>query len=44
MNEIVNRFKLAGDKFMHKMHLRQPRFTHSASGTFTKTNERIQKN
>ena len=43
MNEIVNRFKLAGDKFMPKMHLRQPRFTHSACRTFTKTKERIQK-
>ena len=27
MNEIVNDFLLAGDKFMPDMHLRQPRFT-----------------
>ena len=27
MNEIVNKFLLAGDKFMPEMHLRQPRFT-----------------
>ena len=24
MNEIVNKFLLAGDEFMHKMHLKQP--------------------
>ena len=43
MNEIVNKFLLAGDKFMPKMHLRQPVFTCSACGPFTKTKERIQK-
>ena len=43
MNEIVNKFLLAGDKFMPKMHLRQPGFTYSASGPFTKNKERIQK-
>ena len=26
MNEIVNNFLLAGDKFMPEMHLRQPQF------------------
>ena len=26
MNEIVNKFLLAGDKFMPEMHLRQPQF------------------
>ena len=36
MNEIVNKFLLAGDKFMPKMHLKQLRFTDSACGTFTK--------
>ena len=36
MNEIVNKFLLAGDKFMPEMHLRQPRFTHNACGPFTK--------
>ena len=30
MNEIVNKFLLAGDKSMH------PRFTYSACGPFTK--------
>ena len=43
MNEIVNKFLLAGDKFMPEMHLKQPRFTYSACGTFTKNKERIQK-
>ena len=32
MNEIVNKFLLAGDKFMPEMHLRQPGFTYSACG------------
>ena len=36
MNEIVNKFLLAGDKFMPEMHLKQPRFTCSACGPFTK--------
>ena len=43
MNEIVNKFLLAGDKFMSGMHLKQPGFTYSASGTFTKNKERIRK-
>ena len=43
MNEIVNKFLLAGDKFMLEMHLRQPEFTYSACGPFTKNKERIQK-
>ena len=34
---------LAGNKFMSEMHLKQPRFTHSACGPFTKIKERIQK-
>ena len=42
MNGIVNIFLLAGDKFMPEMHLKQPRFTYSASGPFTKNKERIQ--
>ena len=36
-------FLLAGDKFIPEMHLRQPGFTYSACGTFTKNKERIQK-
>ena len=43
MNEIVNKFFLAGNKFMPEMHLRQPGFTYSACGPFTKNKERIKK-
>ena len=43
MNEIVNKFLLAGDKFVPEMHLKQPGFTYSACGPFTKSKERIQK-
>ena len=43
MNEIVYKFLLAGDKFMSEMHLKQPGFTYSACGPFTKNKERIQK-
>ena len=43
MNRIVNKFLLAGDKFMPEMNLKQPGFTYSAFGTFTKNKERIQK-
>ena len=43
MNEIVNEFLLAGDKFMPKMHLKQPWFTYGACELFTKNRERIQK-
>ena len=43
MNEIVNKFLLAGDKFMPEMHLKQPGFTYSACGPFTKNKEKIQK-
>ena len=30
MNIVINTFLLAGDKFMPKMHLRQPQFVYSA--------------
>ena len=43
MNEIVNKFLLAGDKFTPEMYLRQPGFTYSVCGPFTKNKERIQK-
>ena len=43
MNEIVNKFLLAGDKFMPEMHLKQPGFTYSACGPFTRNKERIEK-
>ena len=43
MNEIINKFLLAGDRFMPEMHLKQPGFTYSAWIPFTKNKERIQK-
>ena len=43
INDIVNKFLLAGDKFKPEMHLKQPGFTYSACGPFTKNKERIQK-
>ena len=43
MNEIVDKFLLAGDKFMPEMHLKQLGFTYSACGQFTKNKDRIQK-
>ena len=43
MNEIVNKFLSAGDKFMPEMNLKQPGFTNSACGLFTKNKERIKK-
>ena len=43
MNDIINNFLLAGDKFMPETHLRQPGFTYSACGPFTKNKKRIQK-
>ena len=43
MNEIVNNFFLAGDKFMPEMHLKPPAFIYSACGPFTKNKERIKK-
>ena len=43
MNNIINTFLLAGDNFMLEMHLRQPQFTYSACGPFTKHKQRIKK-
>ena len=43
MNETVNKFLLAGDKFMLEMHLKQPGFTYSACGPISKNEERIEK-
>ena len=43
MNEIVDKFLLAGDIFMTEMHLNQHGFTYSACGPFTKNKKRIQK-
>ena len=50
MNEKVNKFLLAGDKFMAEMRLRQPAalvklgFTYSACRQFAKNNAKIQRN
>ena len=43
MNNIINKFLVAGDKFMSEMHLRQPQITYSACRQFTKHKQRIQK-
>ena len=43
INEIINKFLLVGEKFMPEMHLKQPGFTYSACGPFTKNKERIEK-
>ena len=43
MNKIVNKFLLVGDKCMPEMHLKEPGFTYSACGPFTKYKERIEK-
>ena len=43
MNDIINKFLLAGDKFMPEMHLRQLQFTYSARGPFAKNKESIRK-
>ena len=41
MNEIVNKFLLAGDKFIPEMHIKPPGFTYSACGPFTKNKEKF---
>ena len=43
LGDILNKFLLAGDKFMSQMHLKQLGFTYSAYGPFTKNKERIKK-
>ena len=43
MNEIVKKFLQVGDKFMPEIHLKQPEFTYSTCGPFTKNKERIEK-
>ena len=37
MNEKIDKVLLAGDKFKPEMHLKQPGFTYSACGPFTKS-------
>ena len=39
MNQIVKKLLLAGDKFMPEMYLRQPGFTCSACGPFTRNKQ-----
>ena len=43
MNNVINKFLLAGDKFMPEIHLRQPQFTYSACGPFTKHEQSMNK-
>ena len=43
MNKIINKFLLTGEKYVPKLHLKQPGFTYSACGPFTKHCERIWK-
>ena len=43
MNEIVNKFLVAGDKFMPELHLKQPGSTYSACGPFSRNKKRIEK-
>ena len=41
MNNVINIFLLLGDKFMPEIDLREPQFTYSACGPFTRHEERI---
>ena len=43
MNDLINKFLLAGDRFMPEMHLKQPGFSYKACGAFTKSKKGIQK-
>ena len=43
MNKIVNKFLLEGHKFMPEMHLKEPGFTYSTCGPFTKNKEGVEK-
>ena len=43
MNDVINKFLLAGDHFMPEMHLKQLDFTYSACGPSKKNKERIKK-
>ena len=38
----MNKFLLAGNRFVQEMHLIQPGFTYSACGPFTKDKKRTQ--
>ena len=41
MNAIVNKFLPVGDRLMPEMHFKEPGFTYSACGPYTKNKERI---
>ena len=43
INAIVIKLLLVGDKFIPEIHLKQPGFTYSACGSFSKNKERIKK-
>ena len=43
MNSVINKFLVAGDKFIPEMHLKQSQFVYSACGPFTRNKERIKK-
>ena len=43
INDIINKFLLAGDKFMPEMHLKQLQFTYSACGPFSKNKRLLSK-
>ena len=40
MNDIMNKILMAGDKFMSEIHLKQPGFTYSDCGPFTKNKKK----
>ena len=43
MNDIIYTFLIAGYKFMPEKHLKQPGFTYSACGPFTKNKQTSKK-
>ena len=42
MNKIMNKFLLAGDQFMPETYLKQPGFTYSACGPFTRSKSKLE--
>ena len=43
MNKIINKYLLAGDKFMPELHLRHPGFTYSACGSLINIVKRLKR-
>ena len=43
MHKLINKFLLAGERFIPELYFKQPEFTYSACGPYTKHRERIQK-